>query len=470
MEWFLTNNRVFRAILKMKKALRILLIIFGIYMIPQTTCAQVDFNKKPTDDLGDVQDMFQEHFFEALKQNGIENYQRAVDALLKCEKLNNSITVIYYELGKNYIALKNYGAAEDALKKAVSKEPENEWYLDQLYEVYNLQGDTKQAIKTVKQLVKYHPDYRQDLAELFIKAKEYKDALKILDDLDKEFGVNSDRDILRNQIYTITGRDDDRIENLEERLKLNPENEDAHLRLIYRYSEIGDTKKAFEASKNLLKFHPESKLVHLALYKYYLDANEVENAIQSMKVTLSAPEITAEAKAKVFNDFVNFVSKNPAYEKDLIEMTNLAGDDKSTKTLTELGQYYLKLDDKPKALQYFQDALNQDPKNFNIIKDVLLLQLDLNMDENAAAKSKEALELFPAQPILYLINGVANNKLNQLKLAISSLENGLDYVIDDLKMEGDFYTQLSLAYKLNNNITKSQAFAKKAEALTKQQQ
>lgn len=438
--------------------------------IPQISYAQVDFNKKPTDDLGDVEDMFQESFFEALKQNGIENYQRAVDALLKCEKLDNSKTIVYYELGKNYIALKNYGAAEDVLKKAVSKEPENEWYLDELYEVYNLQGDTDRAIKTVKQLVKYHPDYRQDLAELYIKSKEYKDALKILDQLDKEFGINPDRDILRNQIYNLTGRDDDRIENLEDRVKANPENEDAQLRLIYRYSEIGDTKKAFEAAKNLLKTYPESKLVHLALYKYFLDNNETDKAIESMKITLTAPEITPEAKAKVFNDFVNFVSKNPQYEKDLIEMTAMVGIEKSTKTLTELGQYYLKLDDKSKALQYFEEAYKQEPKNFAIIKDMLLLQLDLNMDVKAAKMSQEALDLFPAQPILYLISGVANNKLMQPKKAIEKLETGLDYVIEDQKMESDFYKQLSVAYKLDNNIPKSQAFAKKAEAITKQQQ
>lgn len=430
----------------------------------------MDFNRKPTDDLGDVEDMFQENFFEALKQNGIENYQRAVDALLKCEKLDNSKTVIYYELGKNYIALKNYGAAESVLKKAVSKEPDNEWYLDQLYEVYNLQGDTDKAIKTVKQLVKYHPDYRQDLAELYIKSKNYKDALKLLDQLDKEFGINPDRDVLRNQIYTITGRDEDRIDNLEARVKANPENEDAYLKLIYRYSETGDTKKAFETAKNLLKIHPESKLVHLALYKFYMDNNDMEKSIESMRIVLSTPEIAPEAKAKVFNDFVNYVSKNQEYEKDLMEMTTLVGTEKSTKTLTELAQYHLKMDDKPKALQYFEEALAQDPNNFMIIKDVLLLQLDLNMDENAAKKSQETLELFPAQPILYLINGVANNKLNQPKKAIEKLDAGLDYIIDDPKMEGDFYTQLSLAYKLENNIPKSQAFAKKAEALTKQQQ
>ena len=291
-----------------------------------------------------------------------------------------------------------------------------------------------------------------------------------MDQLDKEFGINPDRDMLRNEVYNITGRDGDRIENLEERLKANPENEDAYLRLIYRYSETGDTKKAFETAKNLLKVHPESKLVHLALYKFYLDENDLDSAIKSMKIALTEPGINPEAKAKVFNDFVGFVSKHPEYEKDLIEITSLVGTEKSTKTLIELAQYHLKINDKPKALQYFEDALKNEPNNFAVIKDVLLLRLDLNMDDQAAKSSQEAIELFPAQPILYLINGVAHNKLNEPKKAIEKLEAGMDYIIDDPKMEGDFYTQLSMAYKLSNNIAKSQAFAEKANSLTKQQQ
>lgn len=437
-------------------------------MFPQQNYAQVDFNKRPDDDLGNVEDLFQEHFFEALKQYGIENYQRAVDALLKCKKLDDSKPVVYFELGKNYNKLKNFGAAEDALKKAISKEPENEWFLDELYDVYNQQGDTDKAIKTVKQLVKFHPDYRQDLAELYIKNKDYKEALKILDDLDKEFGIDVERDYLRNQIYNITGRDDDRIENLEERVKNNPENETNYLTLIYRYSETGDTKKAFETAKELLKVHPNSKLVHLALYKFYLDDKQTQNAIASMKIVLTAPEINPDAKAKVLSDFVNFVSKNPEYEKDLVEITALVDDDKSFATLVELAQYQLKIGDKSKALNYYEEALKQEPTNFAVIKDVLLLQIDLDMNQKAIQKSNETLELFPAQPILYLINGVAYNKMKQAKKAIQNLETGLDYVVDDPKMATDFYTQLSLAYKLDNNIPKSQAFAKKAAALTPQ--
>ena len=438
-------------------------------MLPQQTYAQVDFNKRPDDDLGNVEDTFQEYFFEALKQKGIENYQKSADALLKCIEINDSDPVLYYELGKNYMQLKNFGAAEDAFKEAVSKAPRNEWYLDELYGVYIQQNDMNKALKTVKQLVEYHPDYKQDLASLYIQLEKYKDALKILDEMDSKFGYSEDRDYLRNQIYNLTGNDEDRIENLEERVKSNPEDESNYLRLIYRYSETGETAKAFDAAKRLLTLNPNSQLVHLALYKFYLDENDTENAIKSMKVVLTSPVIKPEAKTKVLNDFVKFVAKNPQYESDLVEVTSLVSEDKSVKTLLELGQYYLKSNDKVKALGYYEDALSQEPNAFKIIRDVLLLQIDLNKDSEAVAKSAEALEIFPSQPILYLINGVANNKIRQPEKAIESLEIGLDFIVENPKMQADFYKQLSESYKQLNNISQSQTFAKKAEALLKDQ-
>ncbi|MEY8870657.1 tetratricopeptide repeat protein [Meridianimaribacter flavus] len=454
----------------MKYNTYIVAILFGLFFIPQTSIAQVDFNKRPDDDLGNVEDAYQELFFEALKQKGIENYQRAVDALLKCIKIDDSDAALYFELGKNYNKLKNFGAAEDALRKAISKSPENEWYMDELYDVYIQQNDVDKAVKTVKQLVKYHPDYKEDLAGLYIKAEKYKDAIKLLDELDEEFGISENRDYMRNQIYNITGNDDDRIENLEDRVKNNPQNEDNYLKLVYRYSEIGDTQKAFDTAQRLLEINPESQLVHLALYKFYLNDNDTQNAINSMKIVLTSASINPEAKTKVFNDFVEFVSKHPEYESQLVDVTALVDNDKSKKTLLELGQYYLKSGDKTKALSYYEEALKQEPSNYNIIKDVLLLQLELNQNDKVVAKSNQALELYPAQPIFYLINGVANNKLKQPKQAIESLETGLDYIIDDPKMEADFYTQLSTAYKLNNNISKSETFAKKAQAIAGGQQ
>ncbi|GGG36239.1 cytochrome c biosynthesis protein [Bizionia arctica] len=432
---------------------------------PQAIYAQVDFNKTPDDDLGDVEDRTQELFFEAIKQKGIENYDRAVTALLQCVELDKSQSVFYYELGKNYNLLKNFGAAEDALKKAVKAEPENEWYLDELYEVYAQQNDYDKAIKTVKQLVKYHPDYKEDLAMLYFKSKDYNEALEILDELDKEQGITPSRDLMRNQIYAATGRKKDQIENLEERVVDHPDEESNYLALIFRYSENNDKVKAYETAKKLLELKPNSQLVHLALYKFYLEDNNPEQAIASMKIVMQSPQIKPEAKMMVLTDFVKFVAENPQYEQDLVEATSFTLDDTNEKSQIELAQYYLAKGDKPKALEYFNEALKIDSDNFTVLKNVLLLEIDLEHYNEAITKSETALLKYPSQPLLYLVNGVALNKLNKSKQAVDVLETGLDYIIDDPKMEVDFYKQLSLAYTLLNNTTKANTFSDKAKQL-----
>ncbi len=449
----------------MKKKICILICLFGIFVFPQISYAQIDYNKINQDDLGDVEDLQQEYFFEALKQKGIENYDRAVKALLKCLELDDSKSVYYYELGKNYNKLKNFGAAEDALKDAVKMEPDNEWYLDELYEVYAQQDDFDKAIKVVKQLVKYHPDYKEDLATLYVKTKNYNNALEVLDEMDAELGISMTRDLIRNQIYEVTGKKKEQIENLKDRVEDNPDEETNYLALIYRYSENNDKEKAFETAKKLLEIKPNSQLVHLALYKFYVEENDAEQAIASMKIVIQSPQIKPEAKMMVLSDFVNFVSEHPEYEADLIEATTLVTEDKNGKSSVEVAQYYLKKGEKEKALSYYEQALEKDSDNFGITRNILLLHIDLKDYKKAQAMSTSALNMYPSQPIFYLLNGVALNELKKPKEAVETLEIGLDYIIDDPKMQADFYKQLSTAHTQLNNTIKAKTFLEKAQQL-----
>lgn len=443
----------------------ILVGILGLFLVPITSHAQVDFNAKPTDDLGEVDDQFQELFFEALKQRGIENYTRSVEALQKCIDIDDSESVLFFQLGKNYNDLKNFGAAEDALKKAVRIDPDNEWYLDELYDVYAQQGDYDRAIKTLKQLVKYHPDYKEDLAALFVRTKDYKEALKVLDELDAEFGISLSRDFLRNQIYDATGKKDEQIENLEERVENNPEQESNYLSLIYRYSESNEKEKAYETAIKLLEINPNSQLVHLALYKFYLDDNETDKAIASMKIVLKSPKIKPEAKLLVLTDFVSFVDQHPEYEEDLVEVSAMVGDSNNGKTLVELAQYYLSKGDKEKAINYYNQALKIEGDNYGILRNIIVLYIDLGQYDLAYKYSEEALIKYPSQPELYLMNGLSLNKLSRFKEAIDQLSMGVDYIIEDKKMESDFYYQLSVAHTGLNHKKEAKQYADKASQL-----
>ncbi|MFB9051948.1 tetratricopeptide repeat protein [Formosa undariae] len=444
------------------------IIIFGfwgLFLVSLESHAQVETVLNATEDLGEADDKFQELFFEALKQKGIENYNRSVEALQKCIEIDDSQSVLYFEMGKNYNQLKNFGAAEEALKKAVKLEPDNEWYLDELYDVYVHQNDYDRAIKTLKQLVKYHPDYKEDLATLFVRTKDYNEAIKILDELDQEFGLSASRDFLRNQVYDATGQKKEQIENLQERVENDPDQESNYLALIYRYSESGDIEKAFETSKKLLEINPESQLVHLALYKFYLDDQEPEKAIESMKIAMKSPEIKAEAKVLVLSDFVRFVGENPQYEQDLVEVSAMVGDSNDSKTLVELAQYYITKGEKEKAITYYSEALQLEGDNYGVLRNIIVLHIGLEQFDLAYKKTAEALVKYPSQPELYLMAGLSLNKINRFKDAIDQLNMGLDYIIDDNKLESDFYYQIAQSYLGLEQPNEAKHFTEKANKL-----
>jgi tetratricopeptide (TPR) repeat protein len=446
----------------MTKKAHLLNLLFGLFLIPTLLCAQVDFNKTPNDDLGNNENKFQEYFFEAIKQKGIENYEKAIEYIQKCISINPTEASLYFELGKNHNKLGNYVLAANALNKALELKPGNVWILDELYFVYIQQKDYNSAVNTIKELVKYQPKYKEDLANIYVQIKDYKSALAILDELDENFGITSEREQLRNNIYKITGQQDVLIDNLETQKTINPEDEANYLKLIYRYSENNQPEKAFETAEELLKLNPNSQLVHLALYKFYIQKNELDLAVKSMKIVINSAKIDATSKRKVLNDFVSFVAQNPQYEPDLIEATSSVTDPSNA---VDLGNYYFKKGDKSKALEYYFKAYQNNNQDFTLIKQIILIQIDLSDYKNALDLSDKAIEIYPAQPILYLLNGVSLNALNRYQEAIDTLEIGVDYLIEDVRMEKDFYNQLSKAFNGLNNLEKANTFKEKANKL-----
>ncbi len=445
----------------------ILLLLFGVLLFPGQLIAQEI--EGPTDDLGNVSDSFQENFFEALKQKGIENYELAIDALVKAERAAKddaqTKAVVYFEMGKNQAQIKRYEAAEGNFKKVLQTQGDRLDVLEALYELYYKQKNYESAIPLVLKLIKIDEDYKEDLANLYSRTKKYDEAIKVLDELDESLGESDYRDALRTQIYRKTGNSTGQIDKLEQKIDNNPKKEQDYLNLIYLYSEEGNTAKAFTTAKELLKNNPKSELVHLALYKFYLDDGATKNALNSMKKVFTSAQIDKPNKYKVLGDFIRFVNSNPEYEEDLSKMVLLFADENDGRVYEKLGGYYVTKGRKEEGLKLYETGILKDQNNFSLLKKTLLLQIDFKKYEEASRLSVDALEIFPAQSIIYLLNGVANNGLQESDRAIESLETGVDYLLDDAEQERDFYEQLNIAYTQKGNIQKANLYAKKALAI-----
>jgi len=335
-------------------------------------------------------------------------------------------------------------------------------------EVYKLNNDFEPAILIANKLVSFDNKYQNDLADLYFRLQKYDELLTLLDRLDAELGINEFRLGLRQQIYSLTNNTSAQIQTLRDAIKANPENEMNYLNLVFVYSEEGMEKEAFSAAEEMSSKFPTSTVVHLALYKFYLDANNTDGALDSMKKVLSAEEIDPESKFKVLNDFLNFVNEHPEFEDELKEVTEIfANIENSPGIYQKLGEYYLVKDQKEQALRYFELGLDQNIDNYDLLKNTLLLQLDLARFEQAATLSTEGLEIFPGQPLLYLVNGVALNRELDYSKAEQILTFVLDYVIDNKKMEFEFMEQLVISYNGMGNSEKASEFQLKASELNK---
>ncbi|WP_158250500.1 lipopolysaccharide assembly protein LapB [Aquimarina sp. I32.4] len=418
------------------------------------------------DDLGNVSDEFQELFFEALKQKAITNYDKAIEALEKCVEIDANSNFLYLELAKNYLELKLYEQAENNFKKVLDIKPNDKFVLEYLFEVYFQQHKYKESTAIVEKLVQHNSMFKEQLANLYFLEKRYDEAIVALDELDDEYGADEYRNRLRKRISSKITNPNSQIKRLEQKIKEKPEIEQNYLNLIYLYSKSNQKEKAFKTAKSLLDKKPKSELVHLALYKFYLGENNIKRAIHSMKIALKSNKTDIESKYKIVSDFLTFIDKNPQYESQLSTIISLLSNGQNNgKVFTELGHYYYKKENKEQALNFYERSIKSNANDFALLKKILLLQLDLKRYEKAQIGSELALEMYPAQPIFYLVNGVSLIHLNKAEEAGEILTIGIDYVIDDHKMELDFYKQMSVAYQKIGDTTKASEYQQKVNQL-----
>lgn len=104
-------------------------------------------------------------------------------------------------------------------------------------------------------------------------------------------------------------------------------------------------------------------------------------------------------------------------------------------------------------------------KSYKVLLQILNTELNNNSFDLLYEDSKEALELYPTQPFLYKINGLALNKLAKYNEAIAVLSIGIDFVIENPEMEASYYEQLAIAYEGLNKTNEALKYKQKAEKL-----
>jgi len=414
------------------------------------------------------EDKFQDYFYEALKQKGIENYDRAITELDRCLKLKPNDAAVYSELGKNYLGQKNYEQAYKSFEQAAQIEPKNKWFRVGMYEVNYQTKNYNQAIVNINKLIEFDPVYKEDLVSLYMYTQQFDKALALINELNEKVGKSNMREMYKTQILSQGKYQNAETENLLSQIDKNPKVESNYIALLKLYSQSNEAEKALQIIKKLEVEIPNSEWAQVGLFKYYLDKNDMQKAINSMNVILASTSIDPKIKQKVLLDFLNFVKTNPKFTPELEKAFTYFDNDPDVNVSKEIGKYYHTKKLWGKAILFYEKALKNNSAE-DVETNLLLLQayVETKQFEVVAKKAANLIEIYPSQPQFYYFAGLGNNQLKQYKNAITFLEMGLDYVVGDVVLEANFNLQFGEAYNGLGDFKKKEMYFAKANNLVK---
>ncbi|MEZ0128834.1 tetratricopeptide repeat protein [Flavobacterium sp. LBUM151] len=441
----------------------LVILVFALFSNAFSVMAQTN-----PEDIAMATDEYQDSFYESLKQKGIENYDKAIVSLEKCVKLKPNDAVAYYELGKNYLALKDYNNAQSSFEKATQLDPKNKWYWLGIYDVSYETKNYPLAIETIQKIIPFDEEYKDDLISLYMISNQYDKALATINEMNDKFGKSEDRDRYKMQILSQGKYQNAEVSNLIEQIKKNPKEESNYVDLIFLYSKSNETDKALEVAKQLAKEIPSSEWAQVSLFKGYLDANQADKAINSMNIILASSKIDSKIKHRTLNEFLIYTNKNPQYAPALEKAIGYFDNDPNVDVAKEIGKFYHSKNQFENAIKYYEKDLKA---NSDTDRETNLLLLDAYTQakqfEPLTKRAMMMIEVYPSQPQFYYFAGMGSNQLKQFKNAKTVLEMGLDYVVDDNKLEANFNFQLGEAYNGLGDARKKEEYFLKANELLK---
>lgn len=412
---------------------------------------------------------FDKVFYAANKAKVLGDLDEAAELFAECIRKNPNNAASIYELSNIYMHL---GKSKESLffsKKAVSIDPENVWYQLALAENYKRNRMFDKSIKIYGAIVKNHPeniDAHYEMAGIMVRAGNFNAAINEYNKIEKKIGVVEDIILQKELIYVNMNKIDKAVEELNKLIDSNPGESRYYGMLAELYQANGIDDKAMATYKKLLQLNPDNPYAHLALANFYQSQGKNDLCYKEMKMAFDSKSVNIDHKIEILLSYYSLSENYTEKTDQVLELWKslINTHPKEAKAHGMYGDYLYREGTLSKALEEYRIAINIDKSRFLVWRQILQIESDLKEFGLMLTDSKEAIELFPNQAILYLYNGIANIQTKRFDVAIDMLTKGVRLPSDNKYLLASFYSNLGDTYHSTKDTGASdQAYDKALE-------
>ena len=380
------------------------------------------------------------YFTEGVKYFILEDYTKSVAGFQKSLELDKDNDVVYFKLAEIYHRTNQPENAEEAIVKALSLEAENKFYYLLAVDIYTTTGKLDEVADIYLRLMQNTPDsdqYLISLAAVYLYQEKLDVALETYDKIESVYGVNEQSTFQKQKIYLQQNNVEKAVEEGNKLIETYPEVPKYVILLGEILSSNSRTEEAVTVLDDLLTKHPEVSEARLVLADIYLKEKNFSGFSNELEVAFQDPELNINAKINALMKYMAYLP-NVQLQSVIPELVDVLTathpDDPNAHLLsgdiyaTYLEQNLISEEEidkvRQKAIDSYTLYLKEDPSKFAVWQNLLNLELQTANQDSLAAHADRALELFPNQAWLYLVNGVALLQQDNTSQAVQMFEMG----------------------------------------------
>lgn len=403
-------------------------------------------------------------FHEAVREKVVGNYAEAKALFKECIGNYRYQDAVYYGLAE---IAKRQNLKTEALEyfvKAHEADPENLHYIQEMTYLQYEKAQFEKARVNFDKLVTAQPRNPQWLygyAQTLMYARDYEKALEIFNKFQDVMGPVPEVTMTKIDIMEQLGKEDLIEEELLTLKRSQPQNLEILKMVIGFYEDKGEEEKAINLIKELVESDPENGVAHVILAKNYFEERDFDNYFESCLIVAGSPDVKIHDKILLVQPLFTF--ENFPAEKIALITTKLAeSHPQEARILMLHAESLIDAGKSQEAISYYREALKFESSDYEIWINTLPVLSAFREYEALKMEGELAMAYFPALPFVYYMTAEGFIETGDADEAISILETGQMYVIDDPQQNAKFDMRLGQAYYAKKNIKKADEYFKKA--------
>ena len=417
--------------------------------------------------------VFKSKFHEANSEKIIGHYDKSIALFNECLLLNPKSAASMFGLSEIYLKQKNQDKGLEFALKAYNLNNSNKWYLIHLADLYHAVGNYHQSSNYYETLFndfeEKNIEYRYKLVEALIYSNQNQKAIDQLNIIELEAGKSPELSLTKHDLYNALGKTNEANQEIESLLLEYPNNEAIRLQLLDYYLQTNQVDKAKNMAQAVLTLSPNSGNAYLGLADIEIRSNHIDKSFDYLDKGFKDQSVDIKRKISLLNGLTTYAfdKKDPnsiLINKRLAPLyQSMEKNEANNADFLMLYGTYLSMNNNTlKAREQFAKSCQINPSDYRAWDGLLNADYSAKLFDSLFIDGQKAIELYPTQPMVYLLTGIGGYESKHFDEAEEFLILGKYFVINDQELTSEFEYHLGKTYWKKGDKSEGQTYFEKA--------